>query len=355
MKVYKNVKLCGELTDISVKDGKIAQIGKCDGAGVDMGGLEIYPGLIDVHCHGMLGFDTTDGEDRLAEMSDYLLAHGTTTWYPTTMTLSKEEIIAATSREINLGHGANIPGFHLEGPFIHPNYRGAQNPNFITAPDLSLIEKCKNVKRVTIAPELPGARKFIENCPAKVSIGHTDADYDTALGAFRAGAKCLTHTYNAMRGIHHRAPGPIGAASVSEGVFAELIADGFHVHPAAIKMLVKIMGEDRIILISDSVRPAGLPDGEYDSGGLAVKVVNGEARLSDGTIAGSTSTLFDCVKFMISIGYTRASAVKMASENPARHMGLNKGKIEVGYDADFIFTDADFNLKSVVINGELQI
>ena len=352
MKILKNVRLHGELTDIAVENGKIAKIGKDLGDGKDFEGLKIYPGLIDIHSHGCIGYDTMDEENHLDEMADYYLEHGTTTWYPTTMTMSREDIIRATSRNIDLGHGANIPGFHMEGPFINPKYKGAQNGDYIFAPNMELFRACPNVKMVSLAPELPHSKAFIEECPAVVSIGHTDADYETALGAFRAGAKCLTHTFNAMNGIHHRAPGPIGAASDFEGAYAQLITDGMHIAPASVRMLVKIMGEDRVIIISDSMCATGLADGEYMFGGQPIDVVDGVARIKAGNLAGSTTTLFGCVKAMISFGYPEETAVKMATENPARLMGLNKGRIEVGYDADFILVDDDFNLKYSIARGE---
>ncbi len=350
MKIIKNVRLYGELTDIAVEDGKIAEIGKLEGDGADFGGAKIYPGLIDTHSHGCIGFDTMEG--NLGEMADFQLENGTTTWYPTTMTMSEEEIISATHREINLGHGANIPGFHMEGPFINKKFKGAQNEAYIIPPSMELFNKCKNIKAVTIAPEAPGSEEFIKNCPAVVSIGHTDADYDTAKRAFDSGARKLTHTYNVMPPIHHRAPGPIGAGSDSEGVYAELICDGKHVHPSAVKMLIKIFGEDRVILVSDSMRATGLGDGEYSFGGQKVIVKNSTALTEGGNLAGSTSTLFDCAKVAISFGISEESAVKMASENPARLMGLPKGKIEVGYDADFIIVDDDFNLIKAIARGE---
>ena len=352
MKILKNVKLYGKLTDIATEGGKIVGIGEDLGEGRDFGGLNVYPGLIDIHSHGVMGHDTMDEENALELMADYLLEHGTTTWYPTTMTMSLEDTVRATSRRIDFGHGASIPGFHMEGPFINPKYKGAQNPDYIFAPSMDFFNACKNVKMITVAPELPGSKSFIENCPAVVSLGHTDADYSTALGAFRAGAKCLTHTFNAMNGIHHRAPGPIGAASDFEGAYAQLITDGRHIDPASVRMLVKIMGEDRVIIISDSICATGLADGEYVLGGLDIDVVDGVARIKAGNLAGSTSTLFECVKAMISFGYSPETAVKMASENPARLMGLNKGKIEIGYDADFIIVDDDFNLVTAIARGE---
>ena len=350
MKVLKNVLLNGELTDITVDGGKIVKIGKTEDAGVDFGGNKIYPGLIDIHSHGCIGYDTMEG--HLEEMADWLLSKGTTTWYPTTMTMSQEDIIAATHNDIDFGHGANIPGFHMEGPFINKKYKGAQNEEYISPPSMELFNTCKNIKHVTIAPEAEGSMEFIEECPAIVSVGHTDADYDTAKKAFDRGAKKLTHTYNVMPGIHHRAPGPIGAGSDSKGVYAELISDGRHIHASAVRMLVRLFGTDRVILISDSMRATGLGDGEYSFGGQPITVKNGKATTKDGNLAGSTSTLFECVKTAISFGIKEEDAVKMASLTPAELMGLNKGKIAVGYDADFIIVDKDFNLVKAIARGE---
>lgn len=343
MKILKNAVLNGQLTDITICDGKIKDIQKTNLPGEDLGGLKIYPGLIDIHIHGCVGYDTMDEEDRLSEMSDYLLSKGTTTWYPTTMTMSKEDIIRATSRAINREQGAKIEGFHLEGPFINPKRKGAQNSDFIFKPDESFVSECKNVKMVTLAPELPGSKSFIENSEAVIALGHTDADYDTAMGAFRTGAKCLTHAFNAMPPIHHRDPGPLVAAFDS-GAYVQLIADGKHIHPSVIRMYRAAVGDDKVILISDSMRATGLSDGEYTLGGSKVNVIGGTAYTESGALAGSTSTLFDCVKCAISMGIEERIAVKMATENPARLMGLNKGKIEVGYDADFILVDDKFNL-----------
>ncbi len=350
MKILKNVNLYGELTDIAVENGKIASIGKCDGDGIDLGGNKIYPGLIDIHNHGCIGFDTMDG--HLEEMADFQLANGTTTWYPTTMTMSAEDIIAATHNDIDFGHGSNIPGFHMEGPFINKKYKGAQNEEFILAPTMELFNKCKDIKRVTIAPEIEGSFEFIEECPAQISLGHTDTNYDTAMEAFKRGATSLTHTYNVMPGIHHRAPGPIGAGSDSEGAMAELICDGKHIHASAVRMLLKIFGTDRVILVSDSMRATGLGDGEYEFGGQMMTVKDGTALTETGNLAGSTSTLFECVKKAIEFGVSEEDAVKMASYNPAKLMKLNKGKIEVGYDADFIIVDNDFNLVRAIARGE---
>ena len=348
--IIKNVRLYGELTDITVENGRIAAIGKTEEDGVDFGGNKIYPGLIDTHSHGCIGRDTMDGD--LAEMAKYYLKNGTTTWYPTTMTMSEEDIIRACHAETEIEGGANIPGFHLEGPFINALYKGAQNEKYVIAPTLKLLYDAGRVKKITLAPEVEGAIDFIRECPAVVSIGHSDASYDCAKEAFRAGAKCLTHTFNRMLPMLHREPGPIPAGA-EEGAYAELIADGVHVHPAMIRLLVKLYGTDRVVLISDSVPPAGLTDGKYELGGLEITVKDGTAYTAGGNLAGSTTCLFECVRRAIGFGIPEEDAVKMATETPASLMGINKGKIEVGYDADFIIVDDDFNLVRAIARGEV--
>ena len=351
MKLIKNVCLHGEVVDIAVEDGKIIEIGKLSGEGEDFGGAKIYPGLIDTHSHGCIGHDT--GEADLHEMARHYLKNGTTTWYPTTMTVSEEEIVAATHARTDFPDGANIPGFHLEGPFINVQLKGAQNEKYVIPPTMELVKKCDKVKKISLAPEVEGSIDFIKECPAVVSLGHTTTDYDTAVAAFKAGAKCLTHTYNCMPGLHHRNPGPIPAGAES-GAYAELICDGIHVHPSMVRLLIKLYGTDRVVLISDSVRPAGLADGVYDLGGLNITVKGGVARTEGGNLAGSTSMLIDCVRCAIKFGIPEEDAVKMATLNPAKLMGLDKkGRIEVGCDADFIIVDADFNLLKVIVRGEI--
>ena len=351
MKVIKNALLRGEMVDIGIEDGTIVAIGKFEGEGIDAGGAEIFPGLIDIHTHGCAGKDTMEGE--LDYMSRYMLSVGTTTWYPTTMTVDTEDIIKVTNIDLTTVGGANIPGFHLEGPFINVAYKGAQNEKYVIPPTLELIKKCKNVKKITVAPEIEGAMEFIEQCDAVVSIGHSTCDYDTAIEAFGHGARCLTHTYNCMSPMHHRNPGPIPAGAESDA-YAELICDGLHIHPAMVRVLMKLYGEDRVILISDSMRAAGLGDGIYDLGGLDITVKDGVALTENGKLAGSTTNVFNCVKKAISFGIDKYTAVKLATENPARLMGLSKkGKIEIGYDADFILVDKDFNLLRTVVRGEI--
>ena len=351
MKLIKNVRLYGNLCDIAIEDGKIVEIGKIDGEGEDFGGAKIYPGLIDTHSHGCIGHDTCEAD--LHEMAKHYLKNGTTTWYPTTMTVSEEEIIAATKAECDFPDGANIPGFHLEGPFINVALKGAQNEKYVIPPTHELLAKCDKVKKISVAPEVEGCIDFIKECGLVVALGHTDCDYDTARAAFDAGARSLTHTFNVMPPIHHRAPGPIPAGADDGRVFAQLISDGKHVHPAVVRMLVKLYGTDRVVLISDSVEATGLPDGNYTLGGQDIIVKDRTARTLGGNLAGSTSTLFECVKCAIEFGIPKADAVKMASETPAKMMGLNKGKIEVGYDADLIIVDGNFNLIRAIARGEV--
>ena len=347
----KNVRLNGTITDITVENGKISSVGTCSSEGIDMGGLKVYPGLIDIHSHGAVGVDVMDC--NLEAVAKYELAHGITTYYPTTLTLSEEEIIAATEQKTDFPGGANIPGFHIEGPFINVKRKGAQNEKFIVPPSIEVFKKYKNAKLITVAPEVDGAMDFIRECGAVVCLGHSEADYDTAMAAFEAGAECITHTFNAMKGIHHREPAIIEAGSDSRA-YAQIISDGFHLHPAIVRLAVRMFGTDRVVLISDSMLGTGAPDGDYIFGGLHVNVKDGKAYTDYGAISGSTTNLFDCVKCAISFGIPEADAVKMATENPARLMKLNKGVVAEGYDADLIFVDDNFNLHGVMVRGEMQ-
>lgn len=334
--IYKNAKVNGKLTDIRIENGKFAEIGKINEDGIDLKGQTVIPGLIDIHTHGAVGIDTMDGEN-IENISEYLLKNGITSWLPTTMTVDMEDIKRVTDT-IPETKGAKILGYHLEGPYISKNRKGAQNEKYIKNPDITEFESLKNIKMVTIAPELPGSMEFIQNCKAVVSIGHTDSDYETTINAIKNGAKCLTHTFNAMPPLNHRNPGPIGAA-IDENIYVQVICDGLHIHKSVIKMLYRTFGADRMILISDSMRATGLSDGEYEFGGQMIDVKNGIARTKDGALAGSTSNLRTCVKKAIEFGIPKDDAIKMASETPAKLLGIKKGKIAVGYDADFVVVD----------------
>lgn len=348
--IIRNAQLKNGIYDIRTVDGKIAEIGKldCDGD-IDAKGKKVIPGLIDTHIHGFMGIDTADG--RLDEIAHNLAINGTTSFLPTTMTDSIDNLIKITNQPLP-EKGANVIGYHLEGPYISVKKKGAQNEAYIKAPDLNEFKKFNNVANISLAPEIDGADEFIRNCGCRVSIGHTDCDCETAINAIEAGADCLTHTFNAMPPMLHRAPGPIGAAAEKE-IFTELICDGRHVAKAAVLSLYKMMGSDKVILISDAIRPAGLPDGRYDSGGLTVLMNNGALTLEDGTLAGGSQPLLQCVKTAVSFGIDFYEAVKMASETPAKRFGLNKGKIEEGYDADIVIINDDLTVSDVIINGKL--
>lgn len=349
--VYKNCLLAGEITDITVQGGKIAAIGKTAAAGRDMNGAKVRAGLFDIHAHGCLGFDTMEG--HLEEMGRALAARGITAWLPTTMTMPAEEIRKATAT-LPVCDGARVRGFHLEGPCLAESRKGAQNAAFLRSPEEEDFSAYHHVRLVTLAPELPGAVARIRSLKAQgiaVALGHTDADYETALAAFRAGADCLTHTFNAMPPFSHRAPGPVGAAITANG-YVQVISDGFHLHPTVVLALYRIFGPDRMILISDMMRATGLADGTFSFGGQEVRVKNGAALLADGTIAGSTTFLSDCVKRAVRFGIPEEDAYKMASETPARMLGIPAGRLLPGYDADFFFEDSDGELLLTVIDGK---
>ena len=347
--VYKNAN--GGAFDIVVENGRIVHVGKTDANGIDLGGDRVFAGLIDVHSHGCIGLDAMDG-DALAEMSRFQAKNGVTAWLPTTMTMDGDSIRRVTNAPlIQPENGAQILGFHMEGPYIAEQYKGAQNAAFIQPPALDHFRTFENVKMVTLAPELDGALEFIRGCDAVVSLGHTACDYETACRAVDAGALCLTHTCNAMPPLHHRETGPIGAAA-EKGVYAQLICDGLHVHKSMVLALYRMFGVDRLVLISDSMRATGMGDGKYEFGGQTMTVKNGVARTADGALAGSTSTLLDCVKTAISFGISEADAFAMASRTPANLLGLNKGQLKVGFDADFIAVDADYNVTATVIGGK---
>lgn len=352
-KIYRNASINGMLTDITVENGKIISLAKTSEDGIDLKGKKVFAGLIDIHTHGCLGFSATDSIGELEKICIYEAENGVTSFYPTTVTTDEESMLRAVSQPYENLKGAKILGFHMEGPYISPKRPGALNPKYILKPDTQGFKKYPNVKIVTVAPEVEGAAEFIEKCNAMVCLGHSVGDYDSACAAADAGAKCLTHTFNAMPPLLHREPALIGAA-LDKDMYAQVICDGIHIHPAVVRALYKMFGKERMILISDSVEATGVEDGEYIFGGVPVVLKDGIVRTKDsGALAGSTSNLLDCVKCAISFGIPEKDAFEMASKTPAELMGLNKGKIEIGYDADFITVDDDYSLCEVIIDGEI--
>ncbi len=346
-----NALVGGQIVNIKIENGIIEEFSRepLDDA-IDAGGKRVIAGLIDVHTHGCIGMDTMDAD--FEKMCAFYASKGTTSFLPTTMTMGEDDLLRVSNAKTDFD-GANILGFHFEGPYISVKRKGAQNEKYIKKPSLEDFKKYGNVKMITLAPEVEGSEEFIKAVSKKciVSIGHTDCDYETALRAIDCGANCLTHTYNAMPPLNHREPGPIGAG-IEKHIYAQLICDGFHISKPVVLATYKAFGADRMVIISDSIRPAGLPDGEYESGGLKVILKDGAARLEDNTIAGSSSMLWDCVKKAVEFGIPFDDAVKMATETPAKMLGVNKGQVKEGFDADLLIIDNDMNIDTVIIAGK---
>lgn len=363
---------------IVIKNGTIEQVyteGKrpqTEDEVLDGKGMYAIPGLIDLHFHGCKGDDFCDGSrDAIARIAEYEASVGVTAIAPATMTLPVEELeqILRVAAEYKKGpHSkkeADFVGINMEGPFISPAKKGAQDERNIIPCDVKVCERFLEVseglvKFMGIAPEeSENAVSFIEAVKDKVnvSLAHTNADYDTAMAAFNAGADHAVHLYNAMPAFTHRAPGVIGAVYDSKHVMAEIICDGVHIHPAAVRATFEMMGEDRMILISDSMRAAGMPDGSYTLGGLDVNVVGNRATLaSDGAIAGSVTNLMDCMKTVVkTMNIPLETAVACATINPAKSLGIDAeyGSIRAGKKAHIVLMDQELNVQQVIKDGEL--
>jgi N-acetylglucosamine-6-phosphate deacetylase len=357
---------------VLVTDGRIAAVGPnlTPPSGhrvLDARGAWVVPGLIDTHLHGGLESDTMDAElTSLRAVSVHLAAHGVTGWLPTTVACGAEQLdrILQTVREArdeNTG-GAAVLGAHLESNFLAPKYKGAQPSEHLRAADdaelLAVIAKHRDVVRVvTLAPELPGAEALIRQLVdwgITVSIGHTDATYDEVLAGVAAGATRVTHLCNAMRPFHHREPGVVGAALVTDALRAEVIVDLVHVHPAGVQVAYRCKGASGLMLVSDALRGSGLPPGTYELGGHATHLDGSVARLTDGTIAGSIITLERAVGNAVNAaGIPVADAVAMASTVPAASLGLvDRGAIAPGLRADLALLDQDFRCLGTMVAGE---
>jgi len=334
---------------------------------LDATGCVVLPGFVDVHVHGGDGRDTMDADvEGLATMSAFFAEHGVADYMPTTMTSPHGDILAAVravaqAYDRNLG-GARILGVHLEGPYISPAYPGAQPPDAIREPNLEEFNELTGagpVRMITLAGEQPGAIELIKEARAQdvtVVVGHTNATYDQCMAAFEAGASQATHTYNAMTGLHHRRPGTLGAVLSTDDVYAELIADNIHVHPAAMNILARCKGPEHTVLITDAIRATGMAEGEYDLGGQTVTMRDGQCRLADGTLAGSVLTMEVALKnFMAASGWPLGKAWPTTSRTPAESVGLGDelGSIRAGYLADLVLLDRDLNVVATIVGGEV--
>jgi N-acetylglucosamine-6-phosphate deacetylase len=357
--------------DILSGTGLIAEVGLVelpqDSARLDAAGCSVLPGFLDIHVHGGAGHDTMDADPAgLAAMAGFFTTHGVSSFFPTTMTAPHTDILAAVraiGKTSSKGWtGARVMGIHLEGPYISPRFPGAQSSDHIRPPDVGAFSELANagpVKLITLAPERPGGTELMAAAAARdirIVVGHTDATYDECQAAFRSGASQATHTYNAMSALHHRRPGTLGAVLSNDNVYAQLIADNIHVHPAAMKILARCKGIDRTILITDAIRAAGLKPSTYDLGGQAVTVSDGECRLADGTLAGSVLTMDRAlINFMAATGFSLQQAWPATSRTPAEAMGLGNelGQIRPGYRADLVLLDADLSVVATVVGGQV--
>ena len=372
---YKNARIFGSdfrfhTGAFEVKDGLFGAVlpGEVPADAIDLKGATVIPGLIEVHSHGNSGADFSDGDyEGLKAMARFYASCGVTSFAPASMTLPYEVLAKAFATGKKLKEEApegcaRIMGIQMEGPYFSYKKRGAQNPDYLKEPDFegfkALYEGCDGLVRIVdIAPELPGAAEFVEKAKelCTVSIAHTDSDYDHAKAAIDAGVTHLTHLYNAMPGINHRNPGVIPAAVENKNVRAEIICDGLHIHPAAVRMAFSMFGGERMIIVSDSGRCAGQPDGTtFELGGQMATLTDGVARLADGTIACSATNMYQCLLNCISWGIPEEAVIRACTYNPACALGAQDkvGSIETGKLADFVICNADYSNRRVFIGGK---
>ena len=327
---------------------------------IDAEGLLVLPGLVDIHSHGAAGEDFSDGNpEGLKKILQYEKRCGITSYCPTSMTFPKERLrqIFASIKGAQTEEEAKVVGINMEGPFLDPAKKGAHVEEWIAAPDAAFVRELNQevdglVRLVTLAPNMEGAEEFIKEMHEEVciSLGHTAADYDCASRAMKLGAHHVTHLYNAMQPFGHRAPGLIGAAMDDPECMVELICDGYHIHPSAIRAAFRLFGPERVILISDSMRATGMENGTYELGGQEVTVKDRKAVLKDGTLAGSATNLYGCMCKAIEFGIPLEQAIMAATANPARSIGIfdRVGSIRIGKQADLLLVSENLELKRVI-------
>ncbi len=354
--------------DLCIQNGKLSA--QAEGETVEAAGCYLIPGLTDLHFHGCVGEDFSDGSpEGLQKMADYELSRGVTQICPAGMTLSEETLTVvcktAAAHAATASAGAELVGVNLEGPFLCYAKKGAQNAAYLHDPDPAMLHRLQTaagglVKLVTLACERPGSTEFIKGALSDgitVSLGHTEADYDAASAAYEAGARQATHLFNAMPPFTHRAPGVIGAAFDHPEVKVELITDGVHIHPSVIRAVFRLFGPDRVILISDSLRATGMPDGEYPFGGQMIEVHGNRATMlgAPDTLAGSVSDLMQCMVTAVGFGIPLKDAVTAAAVNPAKVLGIydRVGSLDVGKEANVAVLNPDLTLRAVLFHGKV--
>ena len=366
---------------VTIREGKIIAVEKgarqigdeeqcselVEGKVINAEGLTVAPGLIDIHVHGGVGHDTMDAtSEAIGAMARFFACHGVTSFLPTTMTAGREETLAAIENVARCmekgGDGAEILGVHLEGPYLSQEKKGAQPPSYIRPADpeeYRAFFQAGPVRLITVAPEIQRNRElilFAVEHGAAVAVGHSAATYEEVLEAVSLGLSQATHTFNGMGGLHHRRPGTVGAVLSCDDIYAQVIVDFLHIHPAVVKLLVRAKGPERTVLITDAIRAAGMPDGTYDLGGQEVTVKGGEARLSTGTLAGSTLTMDRAVRnVMEAAELSLPETLRMATVTPADSIGIadRKGSLERGKDADIILLDEELQVVLTMVGGEV--
>ncbi len=333
-------------------------------------GCYVIHGLVDVHFHGAVGEDFSDATpEGLQKIADFELSQGVAYICPAGMTLPEDQLTAickntAAHRSRNSG-GAEVVGAHLEGPFLCMAKKGAQNADFLHDPDIPMLKRLQeaaegSVKLVTLAPEQPGSLEFIQaavKMGITVSVGHTAANYETARAAFEAGASHATHLFNAMPPFAHRDPGVIGAAFDVPGVQPELICDGIHIHGSVVRAAFRLFGKERMILVSDSLRATGMPDGEYPFGGQMIEVHGNRATIlhHPETLAGSVTSLMGCLRQAVKFGIPLADAVRACTYNPAQSIGIEgrAGSLDAGKEASVVLLDReDLSIRGILFKGQ---
>ncbi len=357
--------------NVIIENGKIINITgtdvrpEQDSVQIDATGLFLCPGLIDIHFHGAMGKDTMDGDLKsLQVLSNYCAEHGVTSFYPTTWAALPEDILLTINNvKENAVHlqGAQVLGVHIEGPYINVKHRGAQFLSMIHNPKSEEYLQWFDsgvVKLITCAPEIPGCIEFIDEATKKdirISIGHSGATFNQVIEAANHGATQATHLFNGMQGLHHREPGTVGGILADDRIIPQVISDGVHLHPGVVKIAINAKSVDKVILITDSISGAGLPDGDYENKGQKFSVREGIAHTPEGGLSGSTLTLdiavLNSMKFT---GKSLEEIIPMVTSVPAEAMGLSKkGKLKEGYDADLVLLNQEYQVKKTLVNGKI--